>query len=249
MTDRSFEAYGDFAWAFDEPLGRPFFTGLAPLLDGVLERNPPPGRSHLDLACGTALSAPWFAERGFETIGVDASLPMLLIAASRIDARIAGDLRAVPTRGDFALVTCLYDSLNHLRERGDLDAALAEMRRLATSGGLVVFDVNHPDGYGAIWGEKEPFVSEGRDYSLTMYTTWTKRTGEGAARIEGWAVRGGRRVEIREVRRQKAWARREIEKALRRAGLTLAETFDFDPFGDPDDEPRPVKMLFAARSV
>lgn len=250
MTDRSLEAYGDFAWAFDEPLGGPFFDGLAPLLEGVLDRHASAGREHLDLACGTALSAHWFAERGYRTAGVDASIPMLLVATDRLARRVAGDLRSVPLRGRFDLVTCLYDSLNHIRVRGDLARSFAEVKRLSAPGALFVFDVNHPDGYAAIWGDKEPFLAEGRGYSLALRTQWTRRTREGSARIEGWAMRDGRRVAIHEVRRQKAWTRKEIESLLRRAGLPVVETFDFDPFvdGDAGDDPRPVKMLFAAKN-
>jgi predicted Zn-dependent protease len=54
---------------------------------------------------------------------------------------------------------------------------------------------------------------------------------------------GGRRVEIREEHRQRAYSREQILDALAQAGLEAVEVMGFDPFG----ETRRVKLVFVCR--
>jgi len=60
-----------------------FFQAASRLLGEILERQETNGRSHLDVACGTGLAVPFFEGRGFRSIGVDLSLPMLRMARLR----------------------------------------------------------------------------------------------------------------------------------------------------------------------
>jgi SAM-dependent methyltransferase len=59
----------------------------------------------------------------------------------------------VQAAGGFDLVTCLYDSLNHLTDPVDLRRALVGARRLLAPGGLFFFDVNTPHAYRSVWGD------------------------------------------------------------------------------------------------
>lgn len=247
MRERKFpaEAYEAFAWAYDPALGTRFFQSIEPELRRLLDSFPPPGRRHLDLACGSGIALEWFQSRRFRSIGLDASLPMLDLARSRTAAPlVAADMRALPFRLGFSLITSIYDSLNHLLRRRDLEATFNQVGALLAAGGIFLFDVNHPDVYPRVWGLQEPFVSEGTDHRLEMETRWSSFFGRGEARIRGWAMAGSRRVEIRERRLQRAWTSGQIRAALQRAGLETLEERLFDPYGEEDG---PVKIVFAAR--
>lgn len=225
------EAYEAFAYAYDKALGEPFFRAVRRLLLDTLDRYPSPDKTHLDVACGTALAMEFFEKRGWRSTGVDASMPMLRIARSRGRRLIAGDFRSLPVRGAFARITCLYDSLNHLQSRGDLIATFRSVRRLMSSESLFLFDVNRADVYPGIWGTKEPFVASGPDYHLEMATVFRTRDRLGRARVTGWAVLpSGERIEIDETHQQRAWDEREIADALQQTGLAPLEVVDFDPF-------------------
>lgn len=234
--------YGAFAYAYDQALGDRFFRAVRPLLTGVLDRHPARTKTHLDLACGTGHALRLFRERGFVSTGIDFSLPMLRLARRRGRHLAAGDLRALPLRGKFARVTCLYDSLNHLLEKSDLALAFREAARMLADDGLFLFDMNHPEIYPEIWGMAEPFVAAGEDYSLEIATTFRKSEGLGRARVSGWArlPGGGERVTIRERQQQRAYSEREIVDALTAAGLQPLEVSEFDPFR----EGRRVKLFF-----
>lgn len=231
----SAESYGAFAYAYDEALGKRFFTAVRRLIDDVLERHPTETRTHLDVACGTGLAIEHFTRLGYTSVGIDASLPMLRLARARARHLVAADVRALPLRRRFARVTCLYDSLNHLRLRSDLVAAFRAVARVLDRGGLFLFDMNHPDVYPKVWGMKQPFVAGGPDYHLEIATRFTRRDALGHALITGWArLAGGDRVAIRERHEQRAWTEREIAESLSDAGLTIVERLDFDPYDERD---------------
>jgi len=249
------EAYGAFAYAYDRALGRRFFRAAKQLLDDLNVRYPARTRTHLDVACGTGAAVEYFRRKGFRSTGVDASMEMLLLASAdsspsgRSTASfVAGDMRRLPFRGTFARVTCLYDSLNHLLEIGDLTAAFQSVSRAMDADSLFFFDMNHPEIYPEIWGMPEPYVSTGRDYRLELSTSYRKRDRLGRAVVTGWARMNGHRVEIREEHLQRAYSEREITRALAGADLEPIEVFHFDPYGEAEElEAVTVKLFFVAR--
>ena len=239
------EAYGAFAWAYDGALGKRFFRAARRLLTPLVAR-PPREKTHLDLACGTALAVEFFEKRGYRSVGIDASLPMLRAGRRRVRRLVAGDVRSLPLRGTFARITCLYDSLNHLQQRDDLVAVFTEVRRLMNGDSLFLFDMNHPEIYPAVWGMKEPFIESGANFHLEIATKYSRPQKHGHALVTGWAtLPNGQRAAIRETHEQRAWSRREITGALRAAGIAPIAIDDFDPF----TEGRVVKLVFTCRTA
>ncbi|HEX2062042.1 MAG TPA: class I SAM-dependent methyltransferase [Thermoanaerobaculia bacterium] len=242
------EAYGAFAYAYDRALGERFFAAVRTLVDDALERYPTPKRTHLDLACGTGLAVADFRKRGWTSTGLDASVEMLDIARPRATRLVAGDLRALPLRGTFARITCLYDSLNHLLDANDLAAAFRSVRGVMGEDSLFLFDMNHPEIYPAVWGISEPFVAAGKDYRLEIATSYRSREKIGRALVTGWAKIGGKKIDIREQHRQRAYSEREIQKALDAARLAPIDVIDFDPYGEAQAvDASTVKLFFICR--
>lgn len=245
------EAYGAFAYAYDQALGEMFFKAVRRVLEDVLERYPASARTHLDVACGTALAVAYFENKGYQSIGVDASMAMLTVGKRRAATLVAGDFRALPFRGTFARITSLYDSLNHVEVRDDLRAVFRSVRSLMSEESLFLFDMNHPDVYPAIWGMREPYISTGPDHHLEIATKYRARDRIAHGLVTGWAKlpRGGE-VKIRETHRQRAWSESEIRLLLGQAGLEAIEVIDFDPFQDITEiDAEGVKMFFVCRAV
>lgn len=243
------EAYGAFAYAYDQALGEMFFKAVRRVLDEVLERYPSSGRTHLDVACGTALAVQHFEKQGYQSVGVDASVAMLDVGRKRAANLVAGDFRALPFRGTFARITSLYDSLNHVELRDDLAAVFRSVHSLMSEESLFLFDMNHPDVYPAIWGMKEPYVSTGPDHHLEIATKYRSRDRIAHGLVTGWAkLPDGSRAKIRETHRQRAWSEPEIRAILAGAGLEAVEVIDFDPFQDITEiDAEGVKMFFVCR--
>jgi SAM-dependent methyltransferase len=233
VTTTRGEAYAAFAYAYDQALGNRFFKAVRTMLEEQLAKYPTADKTHLDIACGTGLALDYFAKRGWRSVGVDASVEMLSIARSRSTRLVAGDFRALPLRGTFARITCLYDSLNHIREKNELVAAFRSMCGLMSHDSLLLFDINHPDIYPEVWGMAEPFVADGEDYHLEIATTYRKREATGRARVTGWVTfPDGTRAEIDEQHAQRAWREREVTDALHDAGLAPVDVIEFDPYGE-----------------
>jgi len=221
------------------------------MLDAMIEKYPSREKTHLDLACGTGYAVEHFEKHGYQSIGVDASVPMLFVGLKRAPRVIAGDLRALPLRATFDRITCLYDSLNHLQATADLVAAFSCVRDVMSTDSLFFFDVNHPDIYPAVWGLRDPYVSSGLDHHLEIATTYSRRDKRARGLVTGWAkLRNGERVAIRETHEQRAWSEEEIEECLHAARLDVVEVIDFDPFQEIDTvDAQGVKLFFVCRRV
>jgi SAM-dependent methyltransferase len=105
------------------------------------------GRRLLDVGCGTGKSFLPLLRRGYDVTACDISPAMVERARAKVGpgeaARIVvADMRALPWRGAFDLVTCLDDALNYLLTEADLQAALRSMSAALRPGGVAVFDVN-----------------------------------------------------------------------------------------------------------
>ena len=103
-----------------------------------------PGERVLDLAAGTGSSSLPFAAAGAQVVATDFSLGMLRVgkrAHPTLDL-LAGDALRLPfPDATFDAVTISFG----LRNVSDVDAALAEMARVARPGGrLVVCEFSHP---------------------------------------------------------------------------------------------------------
>ena len=97
-----------------------------------------PGARALDLACGTGDIAFELARRGARTVGLDITLRMLQIAASKRDRGAplvftAGDMASLPFGdGEFDVVTSGYG----IRNVPLIEPALQEIRRVLRPGGV-----------------------------------------------------------------------------------------------------------------
>jgi SAM-dependent methyltransferase len=103
------------------------------------------GRRLLDVGCGTGKSFLPLLERGFEVTACDISPEMVALAQSKAGARAdvhVADMRRLPVFGEFDLITCIDDAINHLLSPDEVADALGGMRDNLAPGGVLVFDVN-----------------------------------------------------------------------------------------------------------
>ncbi|HLM66022.1 MAG TPA: class I SAM-dependent methyltransferase, partial [Longimicrobium sp.] len=145
-------AYDDLAWIYDRHWGRDTERALGTIGRLALDGRPPPARV-LDLCCGTGQLDRALHERGYTVTGVDGSPEMIRHARRNAPECefVVADVRdfSLPCAYDVAL--CMYDSLNHLMELGDLRRAFGAVRRALRPGAPFLFDLNLAEGYRARW--------------------------------------------------------------------------------------------------
>ena len=140
------EAYEGLA-AFYDDLTRDYaYERWLGAIDAIATELGAPGRRLLDAACGTGRSFLPMLRRGWSVTACDISRSMVARAranAPQVASRIVvADVRDLPWRARFDLVTILDDSANYLTGDDDLLCAFRSMRRALAPGGLLVFDCN-----------------------------------------------------------------------------------------------------------
>jgi SAM-dependent methyltransferase len=133
----------------------------------------------LELGAGSGRVTIALAKAGFEVVALDASKPMLAKLRERVATlprRIAeritiveGDLRSFRVPGKFALVLAVFNVIEHLYTRVELDACLRCVREHLAPGGAFAFDVQMPD---LAWLLRDPWTR----WARTRFTDPT--TGE-----------------------------------------------------------------------
>jgi SAM-dependent methyltransferase len=217
------EPYSLLARDYDQELGAIFAAFQQPVLEHLLAHDPPPGERVLDLACGTGQVAVYLAERGFAVTGLDRSPAMLAVARRRPGGAgigwLAGDMTAFELGERFHLITCNFDSVNHLLRVADVRALLAGVHRHLWPGGHFLFDVNTRYALEHLWPQVSRVV-EGTDY----FAIWRGRfdpVRELALLTADYFLRradGSYRL-LREVHRQRAYELHELRNWLSAAKL------------------------------
>ena len=147
----------------------------------------------LELGCGTGRLLIPLVRDGHTVLGVDRSASMLRRCAERIAAPailgraarsrarlVRADFRHLPIGPEardtssepearFPLILCPFNSFMHLYTRQDVEACLAEVRRLLAPDGIFALDVLNPD---PAWLARDPL----RRWSRTRFRH--PRTGE-----------------------------------------------------------------------
>lgn len=220
----------------------------APFFDRVFRENG--AASVLDAACGTGRHAVMFCSRGLDVAAADVSPEMIataeknaLAAGCRINFAVAGleELDLVFNPG-FDVITCMGNSLPHLKQSDGLGRAFDAAGRILNERGLLVLQVRN---YKRIYDRNERFmplnhrVEGNREYLyLRMselgdsFVTFNiiKMVKDEAGKWSYWV----------ETERLKPWMAEDIEPALKDAGFKAIESYGdfaftaFDPSESTD---------------
>jgi SAM-dependent methyltransferase len=174
----------------------------------------------LDVACGTGKSSAPLVRRGYEVSACDLSPAMVRRARLRLGPAatvFVADMRRLPGRAEFELVTCMDDAVNYLLSREDLAAALASIKGALAPGGVAVFDVNTLATYRAAFAAGNTIETAGgrlrwRGGGRTAAGHWT-------AAVE--PVPGSGQPGRRSVHLQRHHAQHEVHQACAAAGLEV----------------------------
>jgi SAM-dependent methyltransferase len=144
LESDSAEAYAVLAPAYDLLTARYDYPTWLSAIERLARRYGLAGRRVLDVGCGTGKSFIPLLERGFEVTACDISPEMVAEArrkaGGRADVRVA-DMRRLTVLGEFDLIICLNDGLNHLLRNDEVEETLKSFHRNLAPAGLLVFDV------------------------------------------------------------------------------------------------------------
>ncbi len=174
-------SYDFLASSYDELTTDVGYSAWADYLEAHFRRKGLPGRTVLDLACGTG-SLTWeLALRGYEMIGVDRSPEMLAEAAakSRDDVEISPiflcqSMDKLDLYGTIDACVCCLDSVNYVTDPKQLKKAFARVWLFLMPGGLFLFDINTPAKLRGLDGQV--FLDETEDTYCVWRAEYEKRS-------------------------------------------------------------------------
>jgi SAM-dependent methyltransferase len=212
------------------------------------------GTRVLDVACGTGKSFLPLKARGFELTACDSSPAMLAEAARKAPETrlVAADMRELPVLGEYDLITCFDDSLNHLLDESDLRATLASIGANLAPHGLFLFDLNTLLAYRTTFAVDSVSVREETTFAWRGESSADAPPGcQAAATIDVFAPRADglyERVTSRHVQRH--FPPHRVTAALAHARLECLGVHgvldDGSHVAEPD-ETRHLKVMYAAR--
>lgn len=188
----------------------------------------------VDLACGTGRLATLFAEKGWSVWGVDISNHMLSVAkensskAKKKVTYIRGDMRKWSKVEGADLVTCTYDSLNHLSSKSELQQVFRNAYKILKPGGFFIFDLNDQEFFENYWNGRSEFI-ETKDFSLTVRLTYSSKKAVGQVESTAFIRKGKTYQRVQEIVVEKMFTGSEVARSLGQAkfGEINAERFNF----------------------
>ena len=158
------------------------YAAWADYIEKHFARRGLPGKTVLDLACGTGSLTRELALRGYEMIGVDLSAEMLAEAAEK--NRGVGPIEPIflcqsmdklDLYGTIDACVCCLDSVNYVTRPKQLQKAFERVHLFLMPGGLFLFDVNTPQKLQAMDGQV--FLDETEDTYCVWRGEFSRRSG------------------------------------------------------------------------
>lgn len=171
--------YGDFAFYYDALTDNVDYKARGEYINSLLFENGISKGILLDLACGTGSLSVFFAKKGFEVIGVDASEEMLSVAQSKLFENeaeavfLCQKMQELDLFGTIDAVVCTLDSINHLTDEKDVREAFRRVALFMNDGGVFVFDVNTPYKHKEVLGNNT-FVYDMEDVFCVWQNTFNE---------------------------------------------------------------------------
>jgi SAM-dependent methyltransferase len=222
-------------------------------LERVAEEHGLAGRRLLDVGCGTGKSFLPMLERGYDVTACDISPEMVDEARRKAGGRAelhVADMRRLPVLGEFDLITCLDDAINHLLGPDELADAFEGLRANLAPGGLLVFDVNTLLAYRSV--PDVVFEDEDRVACWRGALAELAQPGEQAEVVIDLFTHEGDGVWRRSLSRQRHRHHpvEEIRRLAVEAGLEVAAVLGQRPgavLEQPLDEQEHGKAVFVMR--
>ena len=150
------DAYTSFAQVYDMFMDNVPYEQWGTYIHNILKEYGIDSGILLDLGCGTGKMTEFFADKGYDMIGVDNSSEMLEIAMennSRGILYLLQDMREFELYGTVRAIYSACDCINYILDEDDLLRVFKLVNNYLDPGGIFIFDINSEYKYREILGE------------------------------------------------------------------------------------------------
>lgn len=200
----------------------------------------------LDLCCGTGQLAYEFLQRGYCVIGIDASKHMLayarkinrkFISSGKAKFILVNILEYCPNQY-FGLITCTYDSINHLDNEQELRKCFELAFRCLVEGGYLIFDINTR---ASLFNWNAMSISENVNRMIVSRGIYDGITPKAVISISGFTRKNnGEYEKFEQVIYNTVFETKLIEKLLREVGWSKVYFAKIEDLTMPIDSPETI---------
>ena len=233
--------YDRLALAYDEMMEDVDYEAWTNYLEELVKiwHSKPP-KKILDLACGTGSHALLLAKRGYEVVGVDASIEMLTTADAK--AREAGlqltfyyqNMKLLNFEAAFDTVFSSCDSMNYLLEDGDIQKTFSGVFNALVNGGLFIFDMSSIYRLREVFGNNT-FAANFENSSYIWENYWDVASKVSTIELTLYIKEDGECYRrFYEVHQERGYEIEEIEEHLKACGFKLLDIYESFTFNKPN---------------
>lgn len=203
----------------------------------------------LDLACGTGNITIPLARRGYDMIGIDLSVDMLMEAKRKAEAEglnilfLNQDMTEFELYGTVDIIFCMLDSLNYISDEGGLKKVFSLAHNYLNPNGIMIFDINteyklsevldgnvfayEEEGVFMVWRNSYDRDERVCEFNLSFFET---EDGENYSRFD-------------EFHYETAYSVEKISEIVRASGFEVLEINDGFSFEKPTDKSEKVSFV------
>ena len=226
------------------------YSAWADYIEKHFAKAPLPGRTVLDLACGTGSLTRELALRGYEMIGADQSPEMLAEAAEKNRGAapiepifLCQSMEKLDLYGTIDACVCCLDSVNYVTDPKKLARAFQRVHLFLMPGGLFLFDVNTPEKLAGLDGQV--FLDETEDAYCVWRAEFSRRICTYFMDIFRLDPSTGQWDRGEELHRKRAYTVEELTTLLEGAGFVDVQTWGERKLRPP--RPGEQRIFFTAR--
>ena len=201
------------------------YAAWADYIEGHFRKKGLPGKTVLDLACGTGSLTYELARRGYEMIGVDLSPDML---SEAMEKDMGGDyippmflcqsMDKLDLYGTIDACVCCLDSANYVTDKRKLQKAFQRVHLFMMPGGVFIFDVNTVEKLEGLDGQV--FLDETEDTYCVWRAEYSKRRRICTYGMDLFQRQGNLWHRSFEEHREYAYSAEMLTEFLKEAGFT-----------------------------
>ncbi len=226
------------------------YSAWADYIEKHFAKAPLPGRTVLDLACGTGSLTRELALRGYEMIGADQSPEMLAEAAEKNRGAapiepifLCQSMEKLDLYGTIDACVCCLDSVNYVTDPKKLARAFQRVHLFLMPGGLFLFDINTPEKLAGLDGQV--FLDETEDAYCVWRAEFSRRICTYFMDIFRLDPSTGQWDRGEELHRERAYTVEELTTLLEGAGFVDVQTWGERKLRPP--KPGEQRIFFTAR--
>lgn len=221
------DAYGRFAEVYDCLMSDVPYGQIANFIDSEIKQQNLQNHIVLDLACGTGTLTGLLKQMGYEMIGADSSMEMLMKAREKNPdvLFLNQSMETFELYGTAGAIVCCLDSLNYLTEDGALDTVFNLCNNYLEPGGLFIFDVNSEFKFEHILADNI-FTFDSDDIYYTWENDYLPKEKLCNFYLTFFVKHGNRYERFDEVHTERCYSHKEICSALERNGFSVKKQCD-----------------------